>query len=146
MSVFLRRARDYLRKDIDREQRLERFIVAFSTKLWPFRESTLVLYVIILSALDYLSTFIALELSGNSQIRESGLLAKWALEMGGFLGLFVMDVTAIGMLICLAIGAKALYRKRGFEGLGHAAFVFLLMPYFILIWGVIANNIIVSFI
>jgi hypothetical protein len=95
--------------------------------------------------LDYLSTFAALELSGNSQVSEVGLLAKWALQTGGFPRLLLADSIAIGTLICMAIIIKSLITKLGFNGFGRAAFVFLLIPYFVYIWAVVVNNILVTF-
>lgn len=134
-----------IRKNIERDRNLERPIEAFSRVLWPFRESKLVFYVSLLAIIDFTSTFIALEISGSNHISEVGLLAKWALTTGGFPGLFVMDVICIGVLILLAVGVRHLYTRVGFSGLGRAAFVFLLIPYFISIWAVVVNNIIVVF-
>lgn len=145
MNSFFNRLGDRLRERIARERKLDRPIGAFSRVLWPFPESKLVFYVCILAVLDYASTFTALELSGNNQISEIGLMAKWALQTGGFPKLLLVDAASIGILICLAIGARFLYSKLGFNGFGRAAFVFLLIPYFLFIWAAVVNNVLLAF-
>ena len=140
------KVRNRLRKDIESERSLDRPIEDFSLLLWPYPESKLIFYVSILAVLDYVSTFIALELSGNSKISEIGLLAKWALQTGGFPGLLLVDMVSIFTLIFLAIGARSLYTKLGFNGFGRAAFVLLLIPYFVVIWAVVVNNVLLTFI
>ena len=145
MHTFFDGVRNRARTRIEREQSLERPIEAFSRVLWPYPESKLVFYVSLLAILDYVSTFTALEFSGNSHISEVGLLAKWALQTAGFPGLLIVDVVSIGTLICLAIGVRYLYTKLGFNGFGRAAFIFLLIPYFIVIMGVVVNNVLLAF-
>ena len=146
MHSFSDRVSERLRKNAERQRSLERPIEAFSRVLWPYPESKLIFYVIILGVLDYASTFIAFELSGNSQITEIGLLAKWALQTGGFPKLLLVDMVSICTLIFLAIGARSLYTKLGFNGFGRAAFVLLLIPYFVVIWAVVVNNVLLTFI
>ena len=138
--------RDRPRRGIERERKLERPIEAFSRVLWPYQEYQLVLYVCLMAALDYASTFAFLELSSNSHVSEVGLLAKWALQTGGFPTLLLVDLAYVGGLICLAIGVRHLYSKLGFSGFGRAAFVFLLIPYFIFTLAAIVNNIIIAII
>lgn len=145
MHSFFVGVRNRVRKDIERERRLERPVEGFSRALWPYPESKLIFYVGLLAVLDYVSTFAALELSGNSQVSEVGLLAKWALQTGGFARLLLVDVVSTGTLICLAVGARYLYKKVGFNGFGRAAFVCVLIPYFVFIMAVVANNVLLTF-
>ena len=139
------RVRNRLRKDIERERHLDGHIETISIKLWPYPEKKLVFYVIIMALLDFTSTFTALKLSGNDHVSEVGLLAKWALQDGGFSRLFLVDTIAICTLIFLAIIARSMYVKFGLNGFGRAAFVLLLVPYLVFIFGVIVNNILVAF-
>lgn len=145
MSVFLDRVKYRFQKGIEKERNLERPIESFSRVLWPYAESKLVLYVGLLAILDYLSTFAVLELSNNSRVSEAGLLAKWALQSGGFFGLLIMDLVCVSIIIGLAIGVRAFYKRLGFNGFGRAAFIFLLVPYFVLIMAVVVNNTILTF-
>jgi hypothetical protein len=145
MHSFFDSIRDKLRKNIERERRLDHPLETISLVIWPYPESKLVFYVSLLAFLDYTSTFVALRLSGNSQIYEAGLLAKWALQTGGFSKLFLVDVVCIGTLICMAYIVRSIYSKMGFIGFSRAAFIFLLIPYFVFIMGVVVNNILVTF-
>jgi hypothetical protein len=139
------RVRDSLRKDIEHERSLDRPIEDFSLLLWPYPESKLIFYISLLAILDYASTYTALNLSGNSQVAEVGLMAKWALQCGGFPRLLLVDAIAIGTLIFLAVIARYMYGKLGLKGFGRAAFVFLLVPYLVFICGVVVNNVLVAF-
>ena len=130
-------------KDVERERRLDGPLGAISRKLWPYPESKLVVYAIIVAILDYTSTFAALELSGN-QVYEAGLMAKWALKTGGFPGLFLVDVASVSALICMAAGARLLYRSLNLIGFGRAAFVLPIIPYFVITMGVVFNNVLVT--
>ena len=143
MVDIYNRIRVRLDKDIERERRLDGPLGAISRKLWPYPESKLVFYVIIVAILDYTSTFAALELSGN-QIYEAGLLAKWALRIGGFPGLLLVDIASVGALICMAVGARHLYRRLNLNGFGRAAFVLPITPYFVITMGVVFNNVLVT--
>jgi hypothetical protein len=146
MHAFFDGVKNRVRKSIDRERSLERPAEALSRALWPYPESRLIFYVVLLAVLDYVSTFAALELSGNRHISEAGLLAKWALHSGGFAGLLLVDIVSIGTIICVAIGIRSLYRKLGFNGFGRAAYVFALIPYFISMMAVVPNNVLLTFI
>jgi hypothetical protein len=66
----------------------------------------LVLFVSLLAILDFSSTYAALRLSGNAQVVEAGLIAKWALGFNGFPGLFAVDIFSIAVLIFLAKGVQ----------------------------------------
>jgi hypothetical protein len=134
-----------LMQSFERERPIERPLEAISRKLWPWSESRLIRTVGVLAALDFISTYVFLEVSTNSRLVEGGPLAGWALKNGGFFGLFLIDFLSVGSLILLGLAVRALYRKLGFAGLGRTALVFLLVPYLIVILAVIYNNILVSF-
>jgi hypothetical protein len=133
------------RKSVETERKLEGPFEKASRFLWPWAESKLILFVCILAAMDYVSTFAALELSGNDQVVEAGLLAKWALDTGGFPFLFLVDAISIGVFILLATGIRALYRKWGHPGFGRTGFVFMLIPYAVIIMGIVINNVLLTF-
>jgi hypothetical protein len=145
MHAIFDSVRYRIRKSIDRERSLEHPVEAFSRALWPYPESKLIFYSSLLAVMDYVSTFTALELSRNDKIAEVGLLARWALHTGGFPKLFLVDVASIVILSCLAIGVRYLYRKLGFNGFGRAAFIFILIPYFVFIIAVVMNNVLLTF-
>jgi hypothetical protein len=98
-----------------------------------------------MAILDSVSTYAALKLSVNNQVTEVGLIASWALKTGGFPYLFLVEMTIIAVLLLLAMGARLLYTRLGFPGFGRTAFVFLLIPYAIIIMAVVFNNILVTF-
>jgi hypothetical protein len=137
--------RQKLKRNIERERPLERPLERVSRKLWPWSEAKLVRYVILLAAMDYLSTYVFLEISPNRHLREGGPLAGWALRTGGFGKLFLVDAAIVLILISLAIGFRWLYGRLGFGGLGRTAFVFLLVPYFVVTLAVVYNNILLAF-
>jgi hypothetical protein len=125
---------------LNRERAIERLMESFAKKLWPWSESKLIFLICLLAVLDFVSTYAFLTF-GNPQVIEGGLLAAWALQTGGFLKLFLLDLVFITILILLATHLREIYSKFGFQGLGHTAFVFLLVPYFIVIMAVVYNNI-----
>jgi hypothetical protein len=116
-----------------------------SRLLWPWPESKLIQFVSLLAMLDFLSTFAALRFNLSHQVYEIGPMAKWAFAIGGFPILLVVDAAVIGALILLAFGVRALYRRSGFPGFGRTAFVFLFVPYAIIMLPIIFNNIINTF-
>ncbi len=132
-----------LRKSIERERFLDKPIEKFSRMVWPYSEGKLVLLVSIMPALDWASTFAALELSGKN-IREVGLIARWSLATVGFPGLFVIEMTCVGILIILANGAKSMYTGLGCNGFGRAAWVFILLPTFVAVLAAVLNNVILT--
>jgi len=113
IAMSMRRVLDLIkyrvRRSVERERTLERPLEAFSRLLWPWHDSKLMLFVCLLAVLDYVSTYAALELSGSNQVYEAGLLARWALQTGGFPKLLLVDTASIGMLIFLAVCAQFLY-------------------------------------
>ena len=133
--------RSLVRKSIERDRAKEGFVEALSRSLWPWHESSLLTLVCVLALLDYASTYALLQLSGKTHIYESGLLAHWALHMGGFGGLFLADVAAVGALLLAAVVIRFLYTKSGFKGFGRIAFVLLLAPYAVITMAAVYNNI-----
>jgi hypothetical protein len=134
-----------IKKADERERKLERPIEKVSRLIWPWQESKLLLFVSLMAVLDFISTFSALKFYGKYGVFESGWIAKWALSIGGFPELFLVDAIAIGVLIIIAIGIRAFYNRLGFPGFARSAFVFIFVPYSIIIIPVIINNILHAF-
>ena len=137
------RARLNRAREIDRG--LGRYAKRLSRFLWPWRERWLLAVVALLAILDFTSTYILLELSRKNGVYESGLLAMWAVDRGGFGFLLLVDMIAALLLSLAAFTARYLYIKHGFAGYGRAAFVFLLTPYIIMAAVAIINNIVLLF-
>lgn len=138
-------AKDMVRRSIERDRSKERYIEAASRSLWPWRESRLLALVSFLLVLDYISTYAFLELSGNKDVYESGLLASWALQRGGLTQLFLIDMAAVSTLLLAAITIRFLYSKFGFNGFGRTGFVIVLVPYVVITMAAIFNNIVLTF-
>lgn len=141
---FLQSAKAALKKSFERDRSVERYIAAFSRLIWPWRESWLLVVVGSVCILDYMSTFSALALSGKDHVYENGPLAGWALQTGGFVLLFFVDLAAAGVLSLVAISARFLYGKYGFKGFGRTAFVVLLEPYVVITAVAITNNFVLT--
>ncbi len=139
------RLQHMVRKSVERDRGADSHVGAISRFLWPWRESRLLFLVACFAALDFISTFVALEMSGNEFIGEGGRLANWALETGGFGGLFLFDLVAAGVMFAVAIAARHLYSRSGFTGFGRIAFVVALLPYAISTAGAVFNNVMLSF-
>ncbi|MFC1916405.1 hypothetical protein ACFLW4_06950 [Chloroflexota bacterium] len=123
----------------------EQYVEAVSRALWPWRYSLLLALVGFLAVLDYTSTYIALELSGNKYLYEGGLLANWALRTGGFAALFLFDLAAISTLLLAALTIRFLYYKFGFKVLGRTASVVMLLPYVVITTVAVLNNVTLTF-
>jgi hypothetical protein len=145
MRWTLASVKDLVRKNLERDRSREPYVEAASRSLWPWREVWLIGLVSLLFVLDFASTYAALELNGNKYVYEGGPLARWALEMGGFPGLFWVDLAAAGVLLLLAITVRFLHIKFGFKGFGRTAFVFILIPYVVVTMAAIFNNIVLTF-
>ena len=139
-------ARDRINRSVERERYLEKHFEAASIRLWPWRESMLVVLVVLLATLDYISTYAFLEFSGNKYLYESGRLASWALQKGGLGLLFFVDIAAISALILLAVSLRFFQFRLGFRGFGRTCFVVLLIPYAVITLAVIFNNVVLVFI
>ncbi len=146
MSKFFSRYKDTLRKNIERESALDPRAEDLSRRLWPWHENKLLFLVISLVVLDFCSTFAFIELSGNTNLYEHSPIARWALEMGGFSRLFLVDLIAVCVLMILAGSARWLYTRNGYKGYGRTAFVVILIPYVVVTLAAIFNNIALTFI
>ena len=145
MQTILESIRTRIKRAHERDKKLERPIEKVSRAIWPWRESNLILFVTLLAVADYVSTFMALRLSANHQISELGLMANWALSLGGFAQLLLVDAVAIGIFILLALGVRALFNKFGFPGYARTAFIFVFVPYTVIIVPIIINNVFLTF-
>jgi hypothetical protein len=139
---FVRRR---LRESVERDRRAESRIEAISHVLWRWPEQRLVALVGLMALLDYATTTMALELSGKTHVYEGGLLAGWALRVGGLGWLFLVDMGVVAALVLLAIAARRLYSRFGYTGFGRAAFVAVLVPYAVVAASAAVNNLIVTF-
>ena len=128
MSAVLRFVKARVRKAVERDRRAEGRVEAISRLLWPWREKWLIALVSLLALMDFTTTSVALTLTGKGYI-EGGLIAGWALRVGGLGWLFVVDIGAVGGLSLAALIARFTCAKFGFKGYGRAAFVVLLVPY-----------------
>ena len=79
--------------------------------------------------LDYVSTYAVLELSGKTYVYKGSPLARWALRMGGFTGLFLVDIAAASALLLAAVTIRFPHSGVGLKGFGRTAFVVALVPY-----------------
>ncbi|MBN1643310.1 MAG: hypothetical protein JW856_00595 [Dehalococcoidales bacterium] len=145
MHRLLELAKNARRRSIEIDRSLERHVESASKSLWPWAESRLLILAAILAVLDYMSTYAFLVANGGNQLSEGGMLARWALDLGGFSRLFWIDIVAVGGLMLLAVISKFLYSRFGFRGFGRAAFVFILLPYTVLAIAAIFNNILLTF-
>jgi len=130
-------------REIDRN--LGHYAEKLSRILWRWPELRLLIVVGVLIIMDFASTYALLGLNKSQDVYESGRLAFWALERGGFPLLFIVDITAAVILSLAALIARRLYIKHGFTGYGRAAFVFILAPYIIVTVLAVTNNISLQF-
>lgn len=130
----------------ERSERVEKTVGFLSKLIWPWRDEWLIPLVALLAALDHLSTYILLELSGKVNVYESGLLASWALKRGGFHGLYIMDAVAVGFLCVVAVTTRLYYHRFGLHGFARTAFVAVLVPYMIAALAAVINNTLLIFI
>ena len=134
-----------LRKAAERDRRAERYVETASRFLWRWREPWLLAFVYFVALLDYASTYAILALSGKSYFNEAGSLARWALDKGGFAGLFLADLAAVFSISLVAITLRFILFRFGFKGFGRAAFVFLLLPYAVVAMAAVINNLVLTY-
>ena len=146
MSPVLQWMKGRVRKAVERDRRVENSVEKISRFLWPWTERQLLFFVGTVAALDYLSTYAVLELSGKRYLNEGGALASWALEKGGFVGLFLVDLGAVLAISLAALALRFILYNYGFKGFSRAAFVFLLVPYAIMAIVAVFNNLVLAFI
>lgn len=146
MSPVLQWMKSRVRKAVERDRRVENSVQKISKFIWPWTERQLLFFVGTVAALDYLSTYAVLELSGKRYLNEGGALASWALEKGGFAWLFLVDLGAVLAISLAALALRFVFLKYGFKGFSRAFFVFLLVPYAIMAIVAVFNNLVLAFI
>ena len=145
VNSVLRFMKGRMRKAVERDRRAERYVETASRFLWRWREPWLLAFVCFVALLDYASTYAILALSGKSYLNETGSLARWALDKGGFAGLFLADLAAVFAISLVAITLRFILFRLGFRGFGRAAFVFLLIPYAVVAMVAVINNLILAY-
>jgi len=145
VNAVLQFIKDRMRKAVERDRRAERYMETTSRFLWRWREPWLLALVAFVALLDYASTYAVLALSGKSYLNEAGSLASWALEKGGFAGLFLADLAAVFAISLVAITLRFVLFRSGFRGFGRAAFVFLLVPYAVVAMVAVINNLLLAY-
>ncbi len=136
--------RGRVRKAVARDRRVESHVLRLSRLLWPWPEARLVGVVLLLVLLDYLTTVIALQTRGEETVYERGIMAGWALEVGGLGWLFLIDAAAVATLCLLAVGVRHVFHKLGFGGFARAGFVVLLWPYGVVALAAVVNNLVLA--
>ena len=144
MESVLQRVKQSVKRSFERDRRVEPYAEAVSRRLWPWREQRLLAVVVVLVILDFISTYAFLQSTGIAYTNESGLLAGWALRMGGFGLLFLGDMGAVLALSLVAMAARSIYLRIGFKGLARAAFVLLLVPYAVMAVAAVINNVVLT--
>ncbi len=145
VNAVLRFIKSRVRKAVERDRHAERYMETASRFLWRWREPWLLAFVVFVALLDYASTYAILALSGKSYLNEAGSLAGWALEKGGFAGLFLADLAAVFVISLAAITLRFILFRLGFRGFGRAAFVFLLVPYAVVAMVAVINNLVLAY-
>ena len=133
-------ADDTVKRIVDRERSMDRHIGTVSRLIWPWQDRWLIPLVGLLAALDLISTYILLELSGKTNVYEGGLLAGKALSWGGFDGLYIMNVASVGLLCLIAVTARFCYNRYGLKGYARTAYVVMLVPYAVVAFAAVVNN------
>ena len=139
-SRLVSSADNTVKRIVDRERFMDRQLGTVSRMIWPWQDRWLVPLVGLLAALDLISTYVLLELSGKTNVYESGLLASKALGWGGFDGLYIMNVACVGLLCIIAGTARYCYARYGLEGFARTAYVVMLVPYAIVAFAAVVNN------
>ncbi len=129
MYNIILRARERIHRSVLRDLRREPTVERLSRRLWPWREAWLVRCVVLVAALDFLSTYALLGRFHRPYLFERGPLGHWALHMGGFKALLITEFVAVGILCLVAVGARIAYSRFGYHGYARAAYVAALLPY-----------------
>ena len=146
MLDVLHRRRAALLGSLERSRSLEDRMKQVSRAIWPWQMSWLFPLVALLAALDLISTYALLELSGKTDVYEGGLLAKRALRLGGWNGLYIMNAGAVGFLSIVAVSARFFYGRFGLQGFARTAYVSVLVPYAVAASAAVVNNVVMTFI
>lgn len=145
MQTLFKPVRHQIRKSIERSKVYDERLGPFAQKVWPWRDHWLSALVAVVMLLDFGSTYLLLEFVGNVFVYEGGMLAGWALRLGGMRGLLLVDLLAAAALISIAFALRYLFSKRRCTGYGRAFFIVLQLPYVLITGGAIINNILLTF-
>ena len=132
------------RRSIGRGKAVEGLVAQLSRIVWPWRLGWLVPLVALLAALDLISTYLLLEHSGKTYAYESGPLAAWALQAGGYNSLYIVNALGVGFLCFVAIAVSRLYTRLGLSGFARAAYVLALVPYAVASFVAVTNNVVLT--
>ena len=146
MALIQWYAGDVVNRSLQRGVSLEPRMGMVSRIIWPWHDSWLVPLVALLAALDLISTYILLEHSGKPDVYESGLLAGWALAVAGYNGLYILNALAVGLLCGIAVGTRLFYQRFGLRGFARTAYVAVLVPYAMVAFAAVVNNVVLTFI
>ena len=131
-------------RSIGRGRAVEGLVGRLSRIVWPWRLGWLVPLVALLAALDLISTYLLLEHSGKTYVYESGPLAAWALEAGGYNSLYIANALGVGFLVGVAVATSRLYTRLGLIGFARAAYVVALVPYAVASFVAVTNNVVLT--
>ena len=142
MDSLIHRAKERIRQSVPRDRRREPVVERLSRCLWPWREAWLARCVVLVAALDFLSTYALLGRFHRPYLFERGPLGHWALQTGGFKALLITEILAVGILWLLAAGARIAYSRFGYHGYARAAYVAMLLPYLAVASLAVINNLV----
>lgn len=128
-----------------KDRGFDKYIGRFSRFIWPLSEKWLVLLSGILCLMDFSSTYIDLSVIHNPDVVESGPMAGWALGVGGFGFLFIVDIFVVSAMVGIALTARYLYSRSGLKGYARAAFIVLLLPYIVRTVIAVIGNLAIAF-
>ena len=130
---------------VEKGRSIEQGLTLVSRAIWPWHHALLFPLIALLAAMDLVSTYALLELSGKPDVYESGPLAAWALQRGGFNALYIMNVVAVGVLCLIAVAARWYYIRLGLKVFARTAYVVVLVPYALVAFAAIVNNFLLTF-
>ena len=131
------------RKRRRQEKGWEDSLLASSSSMWERSHRLLWMTVLGSTFLDFSSTFYALGLSGRPLV-EGNILARFALDKGGFGGLAVWDLTKVAFYAVLALAVLRVSNRLGRPELGKFVTLTLLVYYLIFRLVATANNLFLS--
>ena len=134
--------KENIEQSVRRDRKFEPSLERVSRYLWPWGEAWLVRTAFLVAALDFLSTYVLLDLSNTPNAYERGILASRALQFDGFRGLLIMNLVSVSAICLVAIGARLLYSRFGYHGFARAGFVAAIFPYTLAASLAAVNNIV----
>lgn len=145
MQRLFKLFKDQIRKNIERDQSFENKVESIAQAVWPWRDRWLPILLVIVAALDFISTYLLLEFSDDKVIHEGGMLAGWALRLGGMRWLLLVDILAACVLISAAFAFRYLFSRLSFKGYSRAFYIVILLPYVLMTAAAVINNILLAF-